>query len=231
MRIPRGILFVLMIISCILPPPAQLGSAGTQIAGLFSDTKDAMDGLKRFIDSLSAVTAGISQIVGIRVIILFLAVLLLSAGLSSIGLPRGRASFFVSLFIADFFWFLWKRSFSPESLDFIASMVEPNLVLLLPFLLALIFKKFIPRRLERLRRRLASALKKPPAEGGVFDKSQLMEFSDRLDETSRRFQHALWKDIADSDGDKTVISRETMDGLDELEAGIKKIRRREPPEH
>ncbi|HDP80159.1 MAG TPA: hypothetical protein ENN21_04885, partial [Spirochaetes bacterium] len=115
---------LLAALAAVVVPPAA--AAGNDITGPFSeirqgfrDMKESLEGVGRFFKALHSITGAVTSVIDPSAIILLLVVLFLSSGFASIGVPRGRASFTVSLIAVDSVSFLWKRSMNPESLSFL----------------------------------------------------------------------------------------------------------------
>ena len=93
---------------------AKFNNSPTILSGIASSMEGAVEtikGLGRFLDSINSIIAAVSSVIGIEVFVLLIAVLLISAAISFLGVSKGKFSFFCSLIIADIFWFLWAKSF------------------------------------------------------------------------------------------------------------------------
>jgi len=106
----------------------------------FSEVKDFFNGL----NSLLAGFSSFSNMIGFSTIILFLVILLLSTGLSAIGIPRGKISFLFSLIIADILWIFWKESFNPDSLSYLIPVIRSSIIILIPFIITILIQRFFP---------------------------------------------------------------------------------------
>lgn len=122
------------------------------VTDIIKDVHRFMEGWNTFFSRLSAVTS----LVGFKTVLLFLAVLVISSGLSAIGIPRGKVSFFSALFITDIVWIAFKDSFNPGTLDYLGPIIRANLTLSIPVLLLyggrLLIGRFWPRLKSRLKK-------------------------------------------------------------------------------
>ena len=111
--------------------------SGVQFAGIvssLSETKDSIEGLVRFIDTVAAALKTIADMIGFKAVLLFLAILVISGGLTFIGIPRGKTSFFISLIIADLTWLAFEKSLNPQTYGFLITMLHTNVIVLIPFI-------------------------------------------------------------------------------------------------
>ncbi len=122
------------------------------VTDIIKDVHRFLEGWNTFFSRLSAVTS----LVGFKTILLFLAVLVISSGLSAIGIPRGKFSFFSALLITDMVWIAFKDSFNPGSLDYLGPIIRANLTLAVPMLLPyggrLFYTKLWPRLKSKLKK-------------------------------------------------------------------------------
>jgi len=120
------------------------------VTDIIKDVHRFMEGWNTFFTRLSAVTS----LVGFKTVLLFLAVLVISSGLSAIGIPRGKFSFFSALFIIDMVWIAFKDSFNPGTLDYLGPIIRANLTLSIPVLLLYGVRLLIARLWPRLKGRI-----------------------------------------------------------------------------
>ncbi|MDY6969809.1 MAG: hypothetical protein SVR08_14275 [Spirochaetota bacterium] len=185
------------------------------ISSTIDDTTDVLTGLGRFISTISAAFTAISSIFGFKAIILFVIVLFFGAGLTFIGVPRGKSSFFTSLIIIDLVWFIWLRSFNKESWNFILPMLKTNLILLLPIIFFFLLRRIVPIFFTRIRI--------PFLKRRIMSNNEIIDMSERYQEVSSQFQKSLIRDILHKKDDKIILSGSTQNHIKQLEKIIKKF--------
>ncbi len=182
-------------------------------ASFFDDVGDTITGFGRFFNAMKAAADPVAALIGFKAVMLFLGILLISTGLSFLGLPRGKASFYTSLITADILWILWAWSFDPEDinyLDLLFSIFKTNLILLLPFLI-ISFIKRSPIITKKLVPAIKSLIKLPFVNSVKLHNNQLINMSDKFYETSMSFQRSLMNDIIrQKDEEEIIISSETL---------------------
>jgi hypothetical protein len=186
----------------------------TGIISTLREIKDFISGINSFISSIVSVT----KLIGFTTFVLFLFILLLSSGLSAVGIPRGRTSFIVSLLIADSIWIMWFRSFNPDSYDFLAQLGRANLIILLPVIFFAFAAWIFPLLKGKIK--LPGFRKRRGLSG-----SETGKLSEEFSHYSRGFQNALVNDIIASHSKKDILlssetlkySRKLKGLLDELE--------------
>lgn len=191
------------------------------ISSTIDNTKDLIEGLNRFIKTIKLVTQRISNIVGFKAVFLFIIVLFFGAGLSYLGIPRGKASFLSSLILADLIWFTWEKSFNPETYSYIFPILKTNLILLIPLFFIYLLNRFAPIISVRIIHRVLSVIKIPFINKGVIDNKKLIDMSERFQEISFQFQKSLFRDILHNRNDKIILSSATNKHIRELEEIIK----------
>ncbi|MEW6526639.1 MAG: hypothetical protein AB1444_08245 [Spirochaetota bacterium] len=113
-----------------------------EIVDTYNQIKTTFDGLSRFLDNIYSFISAISNLLGYRAIALFFAIAFTSAGLSAIGFPKGKTSFFISMIIINILWFTWNTSFEIDYLYTIGTMLKTNSIILFPYILFLIIKYY-----------------------------------------------------------------------------------------
>jgi hypothetical protein len=113
-----------------------------EIVDTYNQIKTTFDGLSRFLDNIYSFMSAISNLLGYRAIALFFAIAFTSAGLSAIGFPKGKTSFFISMIIINILWFTWNTSFEIDYLYTIGTMLKTNGIILFPYILFLIIKYY-----------------------------------------------------------------------------------------
>ncbi len=188
-------------------PGGGPGDPVTVFAGLSStlnEIKDFLTGINSFISSI----VSLSKLIGFSTFILFLFIMLLSSGLSAIGIPRGKVSFTLSLLIADSIWIMWSRSFNPGSYDFLLRIGRANLIILLPVIFVAFTAWIFPPLLNKLKRKIRrSGFRK----GKGFSGTETVKLSEEFADYSRGFQNSLVNDIISSESKKDILlSPETL---------------------
>ncbi len=195
---------------------ADMGSLSSTLEGMqrtFAGVKDTFDGIQRFASGIAAVWRAVSAVIDPRALALLAAVLIVSAGFSALGVPKGRMCFLVSLASVDSLWFLWGRSMNPDSIAFIPGMIETNLYLLLPYFLIVISAHFLPIIIKRALRRFASGL----------DREEAQLLVERFDDESTRARESIMRDISAPEGGRIKLSSASRSHLGELLRVMKKI--------
>lgn len=181
------------------------------------DVKDAISGFSRFIQQVTRIVETVSDIVGIQVLILLIVVSIIASGLAAFGVPRGKMSFFLSLIFTDCLWVLWSTSFNPDSYAFIYDIAKTNLILLSPYLLLLLIKRYWPdimRFSVNLRNKILS---RPP---DVVTLKEFLQWKKQYQSLNVSLLESLDNDLAVKEKDSVIISKETMRLLDSLDANI-----------
>jgi len=120
----------------------------------YKSIEELIDGVNSFIGKIQSVAG----MIGFKPIALLIIVFFLSSGLSSVGVPRGKAAFLASLALADVIWVAWKMSFSDTQFAEYLSIAKANLIILIPFILVFSVNKgrpFIAKSLRRIKTRLS----------------------------------------------------------------------------
>ncbi len=181
------------------------------------DIKDAISGFTHFIQQITRIVETISDIVGIQVLILLIVVSIIAAGLAAFGVPRGKMSFFLSLIFTDCLWVLWSTSFNPDSYAFIYDIAKTNLILLSPYLLILLVRKYWPdimRFSVNLRNKILS---RPP---DVVTLKEFLQWKKQYQSFNVSLLESLDNDLAAKENDSVTISKETIRLLDSLDTCI-----------
>ncbi len=174
------------------------------ISSTLSEIKNFLSGINSFISSMLSIT----KLIGFSTFVLFFFILLLSSGLSAIGIPRGKTSFLVSLLIADSLWIIWSRSFNPHSYDYLTHVGRTNLTILLP-VISLAFAAWIfPLLFGKLKGKIRlPGFRKRKGYSG----SETAKLSEEFADYSRGFQNSLVNDIISSHSKKDIVlSSETV---------------------
>lgn len=129
-------LFILLYFSHVFPVYA------IDIFDTYNNIKTTFEGLSRFLDAIYSFITAISDILGYRALALFFAIAITSAGLSAIGLPKGKISFFISMVIINLLWYTWNKSFEIDWTYTLITMLKTNGIIVFPYILFLLIKHY-----------------------------------------------------------------------------------------
>ncbi len=197
------------------PAPGAASLAGlTDITESLQELTDAVRGIHSFLAGVSF----ISETIGFGTILLFLAVIVFSAGYSALGLPKGKASFFSSLITADALWVLWNVSFNAPPAEYIISMIRSNLIVLCPLAVVAVITRAAPPLAVRIRSGVRSLFGRR-REIGAREAAAL---SGECQARSARLNRAVMEDILASGGtgDAVSLSAETRKSAEELREAL-----------
>lgn len=182
----------------------------TDIAGSLKELSDILQGIHAF---LSGVTF-ISQTIGFGTIVLFMAVLLFSAGYSALGMPRGKASFLSALVTADVIWAAWKAGLNAPLSDSLVPMIKANLIVLCPLIIAAAMSRAFPAAGRMFGAALSSLIKRKKRIGARGAAGLFGEYRERC----ARLDRVLLEDIiaAGRDAKYVSLSPETRKSAEEL---------------
>jgi len=181
------------------------------------DVKDAISGFSHFIQQVTHIVETVSDIVGIQVLILLIVVSIIASGLAAFGVPRGKMSFFLSLIFTDYLWVLWSTSFDPDSYSFVYDITKTNLILLSPYLLILLVKRYWPDIKHfnvNLRNKILS---RPP---DVVTLKDFLQWKKQYQSLNVSLLESLDNDLAAKENNYVTISKETIRLLDSLDTNI-----------
>ncbi|MBN1501648.1 MAG: hypothetical protein JW982_15930 [Spirochaetes bacterium] len=192
-------------------------------ASIFASFSESLDDLEKVVTSITAVFQSISMtfkainsLFGIEVLLLLLAVILFSSGLSAVGVPKGKLAFFSALAAADFFWLVWLIAQKSGSYLFIFKVLKTNLILLSPYLLVLTVKTIWPVILHHVRRRLYSKR--------GMKKEQLMKFSTEIMQLNVYLSKYIQQDLI-TDEEYVVLSNNTYNSLRHLLSKLNSLKK------
>lgn len=207
-----------------LPGGGQSPAAGkTCLAGIadISDTlrelNDVMQGMHNVISGFSF----ISDTIGFGTILLLIAVIVLSAGYSALGMARGKASFLSSLATADALWIFWKVSFNTPPSEYLFSIVRANLIVLSPLIIVAIVSRAAPRLRQKINVSLGSLMKNKKS----MEASEAAALFEEFRERETRLNHAFQDDILASGGAGEPVRKsmeELRDTLEKIDAASKR---------
>lgn len=220
------IILLLSLTSCPAEGALMLDEAASTFAEIrqtVNEIKDTASGLWRFWESISSVVQTIAGLIDPRALALLFFVLLFSAGFAAIGIPRGRASFFISLSLVDALWFAWGKSMNAPMFSYVLGMAGINLYLLLPYIAYLALRRWAPPLAKRA---IAAVRSRRESDGRPMPKSrgEVRFLSRRIEEESLELLASLSGDAAECGAEDAIaISDETRDRIGRLRETLEKL--------
>ncbi|MCX7679436.1 MAG: hypothetical protein N2316_09480 [Spirochaetes bacterium] len=207
------------------------------LCGFFSDITDVLaairDGvadIKRFVESIVRffetvwhVISFIGSLLGTKLVLLLVGVMIVSGLLSTIGIPRGKFSFVISLLIVNSIWVIGKKSFGLIDFSFIVDVAVANLILLFPFVAVQLWKKYFPL-LKIKFVRIYARLKKQDA---VLTIEKALNYFQQYKKIQNEFERAYLDDVKASHKGEVIISEETKQRALEIEGLLKLFTQKE----
>ena len=165
MNIKKRIILILLLIyipsaltaqwhSGISTPVEKISAGIQEFHESIKETKELFTSINKFFTTISSAVKKVSSLVGGTTLLLLFFVLIISSGLGALGLPKGRITFFTALFISDILWLVWGSSTGAHMLSYFLMIAKTNGIVLSPFIIYLILKKFSPPLFSRLRKAL-----------------------------------------------------------------------------
>lgn len=227
-------LFLVLALCMPLLPRTEAGGRDAVISADFSSTltdmRNTLDGIKktfegigRFVKSISDFISSIASVINLRALVLLVAVLVFSAGFSAIGIPKGGWSFFLSLFVIDALWYLWRNSMNPDTfLYHMRPILVINGYLLIPWVALMALKRVMGRAFRTAGDKISASFT------AIFlrkriERDELLFLKDKFEDASARVLQSMEKDITDSSHPKPSFSKTTMLHLREVRALTKKL--------
>ncbi|HSV97415.1 MAG TPA: hypothetical protein VLM75_10845 [Spirochaetota bacterium] len=201
----------------------ETSSMFAEIRQTLLEIKDTFGGVWRFGESVSSVVRTIADLVDPRALALLFFVLLFSAGFAAIGIPRGRASFFISLSLVNALWFAWGKSASAEMFAYSLGMAAANLYLLVPYFSYLILRRWAPPLAKRA---LAAARSRRVEAGTATPKSreEIRFLSRRVEDECLGLLASLSGDAAGCGAnDPVAVSEESKERIGRLRETLEKL--------
>lgn len=190
-----------------------------EIRETINDIRHTAGGIMRFLESVSSVVVAIARFIDPRALALLFFVLVFSAGFAAIGIPRGRASFFISLALVDTLWFVWGKSINAEMPSYALSMAGANLYLLAPYFSYLVLRRrALPaagRALTALR--LRRAARKPAG------REEIRRLARCIDDESLGLVASLARDAACAGEEAVAISEESRKRITNLRDALDRL--------
>ncbi len=224
-RIYKNKLFTILLTSIIILYFSHIIPVyAIDIFDTYNNIKTTFEGLSRFLDAIYFFISAISNFLGYRAIALFFAIAITSAGLSAIGLPKGKVSFFISMVIINLLWYTWNKSFEIDWTYTLITMLKTNVVVLLPYFLFLLIKNYeenIKARVVQIIHFILPFLK----EGGM-SKESFIESIKTLNTAYTDMMNALINDYFNSK--RTIeLSGDSIRTIEQLEKTLQKFKKLE----
>lgn len=181
-----------------------------------------VNGIVAFFDKISSFTS----FIGLSTVLLFLGVLLLSAGFSVIGVPRGKASFLLSLAASDALWIAWEQSFNPGHYEYLPSLAKSNILILAPLVIVTVVAFLFPRAGDVLRRATRALMKNPRMS---FSKSDMLELFEEYQFSRTDLERHLLQDISRSGNEPVSLSPDTIRSARALQKTVQRLAADETP--
>ena len=217
---------ILLLISLLnLALPINISDSGLIMISGFTNTlneaKDSVIGLARFVENISKYIGVVTGIIGFRAIILLISLLFFSTAYSFLGIPRGKYSLMLSLITVNSIWFVWEKSFNPDSYAYINTMLKTNLILLTPLVFIIIIIRTAPVLLNKIP---FKSIKLLFIKKRTYTRAEFIEVLRKYHEDRSSFEQSLLKDIFNSEEGSIFISGKTNSDLNDLEKTLKKFK-------
>jgi hypothetical protein len=182
-----------------------------EMKNLIEDIKKTFNSITFFFKKIGAFI----DLIDLTTLLLFISVIFLSSGFSSIGVPRGIPAFFLSLFTADTVWILWEMSFGRGFSDIIPNLIKSNLIIFTPLLTIWIIRFFRPKAVSLIKK-LYYFNKR-----ASIPKSMIIDITGKIQNDWADFQKNLTKDLLASSGNNNVIiSPETSEKIKSIKENL-----------
>jgi hypothetical protein len=218
-----GIILVSMLFYGALVRPLAYREARlagiSDISETLQEISNVLKGIYSFISSLSSIPL-LSTTIGFDTILLFIGIVVFTAGFSAIGVPKGKFSFLASLVTADALWVLWKESMKAEFPGYLAPILKSNLIVLTPFILVMIFSAAFPHLWMKFKRSITSLFHRKTA----FNKKDFLALYDEYQERSTELNRLIVSDmLASGASEKTSLSQEAVKSIEDLKSTLEKF--------
>jgi len=140
--------------SGITAPIEKISASINDLQESVKETKELFTSINKFFTTISSAVQKVSSLVGGTTLLLLFFVLIISSGLGALGIPRGRITFFSALIIADILWLVWGNSTGAGMLSYSLIIAKTNGIILSPFIIYLVLKRYSPSILNGLRKAL-----------------------------------------------------------------------------
>lgn len=203
---------------------SDISQAVDNIRESAASIKRFADSLSQFFETVGAVFSFIGSLLGAKALLLLAGVMVSSALLSTLGVPRGKFSFFVSLGFADFIWAAWRKSFEGIDSSFVVEMVKANLILLAPFLIIYFSKRYYPYLTQKSIQVYAWIRRKKTG----IAVEEALAFWESYKAVQNDFERALMDDIVAGDKGKVTITDDTKRFASEMQHLLERIAQEAP---
>jgi hypothetical protein len=189
----------------------------TDITESVKELTDVIQGINSFLSGISF----ISETIGFGTILLFLAVIVFSAGYSALGMAKGKITFFSSLATADAIWVFWNVSLNDPLSHYWYPLIRSNLIVLCPLVVASLISRAAPGLLVRAGKIIPSLFHSRKQIG----RREAAALYDECQARGARLNRALGEDIlsASASGGTVGLSPETRKSAEALRETLDKI--------
>ncbi|MDA3901800.1 MAG: hypothetical protein PF637_14915 [Spirochaetes bacterium] len=132
-------------------PAPTINYAHAGFGEALDSLKTSLERTEEFVTRVYSTIESITSFTGFKTIIILILAFILSSGISTTGIARGKNVFFLSLLIIDILWFLWFSVFYDTRKELIQDMSKTNLMILSPFILILLVKFIAPQATRFIR--------------------------------------------------------------------------------
>jgi len=199
-------------------PFKKISTGVNEIKDSISETKEFFEALGRFAKTVAFPIKKISSLVGGTTLILLFFILIISSGLGALGIPKGKFTFFAALLIADSLWLAWGNSTNSNMVIYFFNVAKTNIILLSPFFVYIITKKYFPSTISKLIGKIPFKFKKgiSPKEAEFLSK----RFSDESLLLLRKLSKDLEKGKTD---DKVILSDDSLKSIRNVKKLLEKF--------
>lgn len=214
------LLIVVIITLCVIFLLPQFLYA-LAIVDTYHQIQTTFEGLSKFLNSIYTVVSTITSILGYRAIALFFAIAVTSAGLSAIGFPKGKTTFFIAFIIDNILWYTWNKSFGIDYTTTALTMLKTNAVIVFPYIIFIIIKRYALQIkhffIQIFHMVLPSHYKKK------ITKNALSETINSLHSAYATMMSSIMNDLIHSK-DTINLSQDTIATIEHTETILKKIK-------
>nr|MBP6291107.1 hypothetical protein [Spirochaetota bacterium] len=144
-----------------------------------------------------------------------------SAGLSAIGFPKGKTTFFIAFIIDNILWYTWNKSFGIDYTATVLTMLKTNAVIVFPYIIFIIIKRYALQIkhffIQIFHMVLPSHYKKK------ITKNALSETINSLHSAYATMMSSIMNDLIHSN-DTINLSHDTIVTIEHIESILKKIK-------
>lgn len=194
--------------SGISNPFEKISTGINEIKDSINETKEFFAAINKFITTVTFPIKKISSLIGGSTLILLFFILIISSGLGALGIPKGKFTFFTALLIADSLWLAWGYSINSNMFSYFLNVVKINIILLSPFIIYLIIKKYFSSVFTELINKISLKSKKR------MHLNEAKFLSERFSDESLMLLKKLSKDMGKGEtNDKIILSDDSRNSI------------------